>query len=289
MDLHLAEPEYFTHWMTADPPYECKPEERPFNLFEAYLFDHLSLEELIDKLVNQTESHGALDFILETFNFIVPQVDYGHPAHIKLALFLTTLMRLKIGGVPSESVTTGETQIDCEGPWGPLAKWRFEYRTWEPAADKARDEDDEGPEADTIRREWTNCNAFIAQLVSIYGFYQYDHYALYAMRWALEESTICKRQITAHELGMEVPAAAAWIAEAGEWMWKCRRVWEGQGDAGDGGDLWDGVRGFCPERWALWQRRFEWVVGREDVRDEARNAAGEAARRMREIAPGDIG
>lgn len=291
MTLHLTEPEWFTNWLSIDPPYECSPENYPFNLIHAHLRDELSLSQLLAQLTGPIDTqytdnevsdfHAGVCFILDTFNFLVPQVDYTHIAQPKLVLLITSLMKLKIGGLQNRSEGGGAKQVvDSNSPWAkPLADWRFNYKVWAPAADNARDEDDEGPEADTIRREWTNCNAFVAQLVSQYGFHEYDHYALYAMRWALEES-----QITAHELGMEIPATVAWVSVAGEWMWKSQRLWEGQWNAGRGGDLWKGKRGFCAERWEFWKDRFEWVSGREDLREDTRLAASKAAERMRDVA-----
>jgi hypothetical protein len=86
-----------------------------------------------------------------------------------------------------------------------------------------------------------------------------------------------------------LPAAAAWVCNAGRAMF----TWEFEyehgplvGDPGDGGPLWSGEHGFCRERWSLWKRRFEEFHRMEELPDELRNMAKCAAEQMEQIEAG---
>lgn len=61
------------------------------------------------------------------------------------------------------------------------------------------------------------------------------------------------------------------------------------GKAGAGGPLWDGIHGFCKERWGLWQRRFlELGVDTSEtlLSDETREKARKAGEAMLKLSAG---
>jgi len=62
------------------------------------------------------------------------------------------------------------------------------------------------------------------------------------------------------------------LPRRGEHIYRSRRDWLNWTPA-EGGALWDGKKGFCPERWALWKERFKWVAEQGEMMDEARDLA----------------
>ncbi len=98
------------------------------------------------------------------------------------------------------------------------------------------------------------------------------------MQGALEESIK-----TAEEIWANVPAAAVWIFNCDENIYNSRREWPERWTPALGDPLWNGKKGFCPGRWALWKDRFQWVTMQGNMTDEARELAGKAVRKMNEI------
>ena len=129
-----------------------------------------------------------------------------------------------------------------------------------------------------IKDEWTRHNAFLARLRSTPGAPDYGKYALIAMQGALEESSK-----TAEEISVNLPAAAVWIFYAGEHFYKSRREWREHWSPASGGPLWNGKKGYCPERWVLWKERFQWVMMQGNMTDEAKEFTGKAVRKMNEV------
>jgi hypothetical protein len=58
---------------------------------------------------------------------------------------------------------------------------------------------------------------------------------------------------------------------------------EDDGESARDGYLWNGKKGFCPERWALWKARFDEISKLELASEEARAVAKKGFEVMQEI------
>ncbi len=293
MALHLAEPDQLQ--IGTEPPYDAEPVDWPFNATKAYLLDEASLAETATRFASpidelyiggyEEQAHESVFFIQQTFCAILPQIPHDHPGHVKLAKLVVDLMNR-----PSPSGAAHQDGGSRNNlPWADLRAPECRYSQG-PADEMVKLEKRGGeyyPQYETdgaklgvgaIKAEWTRHNAFLARLVTTPGALDYEKYALISMQGALEESAK-----TAEEISANVPAAAVWIFYAGEHIYKSRREWSERWTPAQGGPLWNGKKGFCPERWALWKDRFQWVTMQENTTDEAREFAGKAVRKMSEI------
>ena len=117
--------------------------------------------------------------------------------------------------------------------------------------------------------------------------FDYRLFALWTFRSALE----CPSWIVMEGGGEEsvecyVKASAKLVEIAGRKI----RDWDHEfeygplkGDPGSGGDLWEGKRGFCRERWEFWRRRFGELWGGVGLGGEVRGWARRAGEMMAEI------
>lgn len=295
MSLRIVDP---------DPDYGASddrpPEDFPFNAINTYLLDRITLLETVQKLAApidelyddgcEIQASMSLRGTWAVFNAIIPQIPYDHQAHVKLA-------QLIVGLKNRPSPTHNKRKFDDMQHvlWADLPYWRPKCRhTWAPAADEARDAIRESllfglppegleQELSSIQQGWTRCNAFVARLTTIPGAPDYEVYAIHALRWALEV-----KDLSPQDIGMNVPAAAVWISYAGEWIYSSQREWdplhsEGHADPAHGGTLWNGKKGFCSERWALWKESFRMVAENDAVIGEARQFARRAVEKMTQI------
>lgn len=141
----------------------------------------------------------------------------------------------------------------------------------------------EDPNRARARTEWRNLNAFAARL-TVAGTYDFALYAIWGLRGALEDKPQApdpqadpqgQGRSTSSILDALVPAAAEWIFHAGRLIYNNTTEFEhgpSRGDPARGGDLWDGKRGFCHERWALWKSRFQWAARQEAAEDSKKVA-----------------
>lgn len=156
-----------------------------------------------------------------------------------------------------------------------------------------RDTDD-SPNRQTAIDGFVALNALLAMLVvhDEKRFY-YPLYALWTFRSALEYPVKpCPTAIREHfrlmqePLEVFVPAAAKLIEIAGHKIVRWDHEYEYGplvGDAGGGGDLWDGTHGFCRERWAFWRRRFGELGGEVGLGEGVRECASRAEEAMARI------
>lgn len=73
---------------------------------------------------------------------------------------------------------------------------------------------------------------------------KFDSYAISELSSALESNDI-------ESLATDVPAAAQWIFHTGHLVYHLNHEYEPHGASG--GPLWGGKRGFCVDRWNLWE------------------------------------
>ena len=119
---------------------------------------------------------------------------------------------------------------------------------------------DEPLENNVAISQFLNVNKSAALLFnsSAAVFADFDWFGLVTLRVALETPLADMH----HKLDSPeayIPAAAAWILNAGAKLYclDTEMQYGGiHGDPGGGGPLWRGQHGFCPERWQLWRRRF---------------------------------
>lgn len=145
----------------------------------------------------------------------------------------------------------------------------------------------ESPKRPEVVRRFTNANAFFATSATkdVPAMQAAGMQGLWIMRAALEEPVIWPPMETTH-LDADVPAAAAWIHNAGQAMLTWEFEYESgplRGDPGRGGPLWSGQHGFCKERWALWKKRFYEVAEMDELPEDLRGVAKSAAEEMEEV------
>lgn len=82
-----------------------------------------------------------------------------------------------------------------------------------------------------------------------------------------------------------LPAAAAWIDLAGKSLKQCEDDFPPDRGAqpGKGSPLWEGRHGFCPERWSLWQKRFDELAADAQLEQSLREVARKAGEQMRKL------
>jgi hypothetical protein len=118
-------------------------------------------------------------------------------------------------------------------------------------------------------------------------------YVIWDMRGALENEHNDDKPDRAHHPGTAVqkynalvPAAAAWVFALGRLLYDkeqdLTQTRTTRGDPGKGGPLWKGKSEFSKGRWALWKSRFKEIAGMDEVGEETRRTAKEAARVMNE-------
>ncbi|CAE6473699.1 unnamed protein product [Rhizoctonia solani] len=136
----------------------------------------------------------------------------------------------------------------------------------------------EDTESDTIRlaksrHQWLSLQVFISRLWRDCGCNEYDKYAIWALRPALEDwpesPPACDAKCETFEespayLAFQVEAASIWICNTAPLMYRCTGImgpngdpdWpQGYGAPGRGGRRWNGVDGYDREhkRWQLWK------------------------------------
>ena len=82
-----------------------------------------------------------------------------------------------------------------------------------------------------------------------------------------------------------LPAAVQWLLISGRQIFTSTAVYEsgsGRGDPARGGELWDGVHGFCRDRWDFWRSRLEALLQPEIAAELARETV-EWARRAVDV------
>ncbi|KAK3671616.1 hypothetical protein LTR78_008539 [Recurvomyces mirabilis] len=132
---------------------------------------------------------------------------------------------------------------------------------------------------------FVNINAFLArQQATGLSFLDHSLLALWTFRAALEYPSIERAKMS--PLDFNVPGAAVWIEIAGEHLFGMEKEFPhggNQGRPGLGGPLWDGMYGFCGERWALWRRRFGELADASELEHELRDLSSRAEAKMKEI------
>lgn len=137
------------------------------------------------------------------------------------------------------------------------------------------------PELTEARSKFANLNRLAALLMkSGKPAFQFEFFTIIAMRNALETPP---QKPGRHPPDFYVPAAATWIDIVGQEIF----FWDYEfphgpleGDPGRGGPLWTGKRGFCNERWQLWNKRFEEISESDGFSTDSRQRAREAAVKM---------
>jgi len=64
------------------------------------------------------------------------------------------------------------------------------------------------------------------------------------------------RVLSYFTLGLELNCS---VAVAADWISRCGRILFGGNEevvGGEGGPMWEGKAGLCPERWQFWKQRF---------------------------------
>ncbi|EJD54617.1 hypothetical protein AURDEDRAFT_179730 [Auricularia subglabra TFB-10046 SS5] len=164
--------------------------------------------------------------------------------------------------------------------WGEGMNWD-ELTLFGPVA---RDELD-GP----ARNDPALLHAFYAKLAARWDACDLT-YGLWAMRDALEYAPDSKH-FTDEEVSRAeaIECAAQWALYAAPLLLASREIlgpngnpdWPSNaGKPGRGGDLWKGVDGFHPDRWALWKAGFAQAALEESLAGDARTAAKAAAEAM---------
>lgn len=141
--------------------------------------------------------------------------------------------------------------------------------------------------------DFINVNRFTALLMATEEpVFNYSWFALVTLREALE--TPPSQLPSNAPLDTCIPAAAAWIEVLGVEIYEWDEEFEHGplvGAPGRGGPLWNGIHGFCKERWELWRDRFGEVARMEDVPglgEQTRIIAREAEMMMGQIENGDV-
>jgi len=132
---------------------------------------------------------------------------------------------------------------------------------------------------------FVNINAFLArQQVTGLSCLNNSLQALWTFREALEYPGIERGNM--FPLDFLLPGSAVWIEIAGEQLYLMEKEFPhggNQGRPGLGGPLWDGMYGFCGERWALWRRRFGELAEESDLEHELKDLSSRAEAKMKEI------
>jgi hypothetical protein len=147
---------------------------------------------------------------------------------------------------------------------------------------------------------WASYNCLLARLDQEGLFQSSSSFGLWALRDALEQnwkdssedepnpgSRIQKYEAT-------VPAAAAWVMYAGKNLWEQKEgvdpklkkkevKLEDLANLQDGEKLWPGATQFSKERWAFWKARFGEIAGMDEIGEETRKVAKEAASAMEKL------
>jgi hypothetical protein len=146
------------------------------------------------------------------------------------------------------------------------------------------------PAADTPKRQ-TVIEGFVAvnELLAILIMhnekrFEYRLFALWTFRSALERPSWIGTEVDREaSLKCYVKGAAKLVEIAGSRI----RRWDHEyeygplvGDPGSGGDLWEGKRRFCRERWAVWRRRFGELSCEVGLGGEVRGSARRAGEIM---------
>jgi hypothetical protein len=103
--------------------------------------------------------------------------------------------------------------------------------------------------------------------------YDTSLFGLWALRAIEGEISWCNTP----PLEIAIPLAHVWIVNAGS---KLVLLDDDRGTAGKGGHLWDGQSGLCQERWSFWQQRFESLSRDDQLSEQARQLAVQAASRI---------
>ncbi|CAE7113252.1 unnamed protein product [Rhizoctonia solani] len=136
----------------------------------------------------------------------------------------------------------------------------------------------EGTQSETIRlvksrHQWLSYQTFISRLWRDCGRNEYDKYAIWALRPALEDwpefPPACDAKCTTYEesaayLALQVEVASIWICNTASLMYQCAEIYGPKGNPnwpkeagtpGRGGRRWDGVDGYDREhkRWQVWK------------------------------------
>lgn len=98
---------------------------------------------------------------------------------------------------------------------------------------------------------------------------------------AFEQSTDVSTKLDSaaiRDLEANVPVAAQWILFAGNEIYNCKEVTNGQSGA-----LWKGPPGFSTARWDFWKTRAQWISEQQKLSKAIREVAGDLLAKMDEI------
>ncbi|ESZ91552.1 hypothetical protein SBOR_8053 [Sclerotinia borealis F-4128] len=127
--------------------------------------------------------------------------------------------------------------------------------------------------------KYRNLSSFLARLAKA-GFEDSNMlYAFIALHEAMEFEFEASNVFHVVESEYLVPIAAEWIIKAGELI--SLNGGTVGGYARKRGQLWKGEPTLCLKRWQFWTSRFELFASCEALTEETRNAAKEAAEKMR--------
>jgi hypothetical protein len=139
--------------------------------------------------------------------------------------------------------------------------------------------------AATARTRWLSLHTFLARLWAERGVSSLALNALWAARDGLEYPADSPGRPGSEALGpraLRIETAAIWLSIAGREMYASREIWgprgnedwpENAGKPGRGGELWDGVDGYDPARWAVWKGSLEGIVKEQDLSENVRTVA----------------
>lgn len=207
----------------------------------------------------------------------------SNPSHQdRLVEVLVHMSRL-----PTPQLTNGMSpSVNAQRLWHQLPEVRWSAREHWEAPIRMRN----APPWETSDRaqavaNFVNANAFIArQHVTDLNCLDNSLLALWTFRSALEYPGIQRDKMMG--LDFFLSGAAVWIEIAGEQLYALEKEFAhggNQGRPGLGGPLWDGMYGFCGERWALWRRRFGELADESELENELRDLSARAEARMKEI------
>ncbi|KAF8850064.1 hypothetical protein BDZ45DRAFT_633469 [Acephala macrosclerotiorum] len=213
------------------------------------------------ELVDGEKVESAESFLLETwgtFIEIAKQIPDSHPSQLRLAQLIKALTQL-----PPAAVTVWKTEKKI---WKDLPLMDVAFReAWiEPSNAE-----------DTLEpfQQWVNLNAFSARLLDL-GLAEWVFFAVWSIRAALEQETAVRDLWT-----YRILAGVQWIEHSGLNLFKRLsdvELTEDEKRNLQGGPLYHGPSGLCPERWAFWRSRFRDIAegtGSEEVRKSAGKAA----------------
>lgn len=130
---------------------------------------------------------------------------------------------------------------------------------------------------------WANLNYFLARVTAA-EISDMSLYAIFMMREALEQKS---EDVSPSHYDAHVPAAAMWVFGLDRKLYEREEDMSpktpNQGNPARGGALWTGGSEFSKARWTFWKKRFGEVSEDNEVSNETRSVAKEAAEAMRHV------